>query len=56
MDGVKIALLAYICCCCVSSSQATLCKAIPGKTCTNVHGSMMSSICCVCVLMILLAK
>ena len=54
MDGAKIALLAYICCCSVSSSQATLCKAIPGKTCTNVHGSMMSCICCVCMLMILL--
>ena len=56
MDGAKIALLAYIACCCVSSSQSTLCKVIPGKTCTNVHGSTMCCICCVCMFMILMSK
>ena len=43
MDGAKIALLACICSSFVSSSQSVLCKAIPGKSCTNVHGSMMCS-------------
>ena len=53
MDGAKIALLACVCSSFVSSSQSVLCKAIPGKSCTNVHGSLTSLICCIAILMIM---
>ena len=56
MDGAKILLLACVLSSCVSSSQSAVCKAIPGKTCTNVHGSLTSLICCVAILMVLFAK
>ena len=56
MDGAKILLLACVLSSCVSSSQSVICKAMPGKTCTNAHGSLMSSICCVAILMVLFAK
>ena len=56
MDGAKIVLLACILSSVVSSSQSVVCKAMPGKTCTNAHGSLTSLICCAAILMILFKK